>query len=492
MSSEIKIGWSEVDITPNRKIGLAGQFFERITDVVESPLTITGFALETDDDQMIICSCDIISITHQLNEIVKDRLSGKLPISVDKVIINSIHCHTSYVYTRKDRLQGDCVKIFRRYSSYTETNEDTHKLEMMDPDEALEFLAEKIEEAALLAWENRKEAYYANAFGRAVVGHCRRVVYNDGSAKMWGETNNKNFARLESGNDSGIELMFTFDKDKKLSGVIANIACPAQVVEHRNFISSDYWGKVKQYLREKYGESLKVLGLCSAAGDQAPRDLIRFVSGETSTNDPNIEHKFDVERRADPSMFDISGLKLVGKRIANEISLIYEEGNYEILNEGLLIHEKVILDIPVRRVSNKEYEYSDNFLKKFFANYGDKEITFEETAKLYLYAGTIERYEIQDKIRSLAEEIHIVRFNDVAFATNPYELFIDYGNIIRSRSKAKQTFLIQLACASDGYLPTEIAEKGGHYSAYITGGTTGHEGGNYLVEETIKHINKMF
>ena len=31
--TKIKIGWSEVDITPKKgvKIGLAGQFFERIT-----------------------------------------------------------------------------------------------------------------------------------------------------------------------------------------------------------------------------------------------------------------------------------------------------------------------------------------------------------------------------------------------------------------------------------------------------------------------------
>ena len=34
----IKIGWAEVDITPEKgtKIGLEGQFFERVTDEVES------------------------------------------------------------------------------------------------------------------------------------------------------------------------------------------------------------------------------------------------------------------------------------------------------------------------------------------------------------------------------------------------------------------------------------------------------------------------
>jgi hypothetical protein len=71
-------------------------------------------------------------------------------------------------------------------------------------------------------------------------------------------------------------------------------------------------------------------------------------------------------------------------------------------------------------------------------------------------------------------------------------LFLNYGNKIRARSKAKQTFLIQLSCGADGYLPTEKAEKGSHYSAYVSSGTTGHEGGDILVRETLTHINAMF
>ena len=43
-----------------------------------------------------------------------------------------------------------------------------------------------------------------------------------------------------------------------------------------------------------------------------------------------------------------------------------------------------------------------------------------------------------------------------------FELFLDFGNQMRAISRAKQTILIQLACDSLGYLPTEKAEKGSH------------------------------
>lgn len=105
---------------------------------------------------------------------------------------------------------------------------------------------------------------------------------------------------------------------------------------------------------------------------------------------------------------------------------------------------------------------------------------------------SIERYKCQQKINTFDCETHIIRFGDIAIATNPFELFLNYGNQIRARSRAKQTFIIQLCCGARGYLPTEKAEKGSHYSAYVSSGTTGHEGGDLLVRNTLEEINKLF
>ncbi|MBQ0100628.1 MAG: hypothetical protein KBS39_03895, partial [Lachnospiraceae bacterium] len=63
-------------------------------------------------------------------------------------------------------------------------------------------------------------------------------------------------------------------------------------------------------------------------------------------------------------------------------------------------------------------------------------------------------------------------------SSDPFELFLDYANQIKARAVCEQTFLIQLAGGSAGYLPTEKAEKHGHYSAFIPSGNVGHEGGD--------------
>lgn len=494
--SKVKFGWSEVSITPEKgtKIGLDGQFFERITDEVESPITVTAFAVESGDDHMVICSCDLVGTSENLIALTREKLTGKIDLDPNKVIIGAIHSHTSWVYKRQSAVKT--IPSFQIIKSMVPEDMAYQPLvsneESVDPETALEFLANRIAQAVTEAWNNRAEALYQNAFGRAVVGMNRRVCYSDGSAKMWGDTNHANFTHLEGGNDSGIELIYTFDTNKKLTGVIANIACPAQVVEHRSYISSDYWGKVKENLRKVFGEDIYVLGLCSAAGDQCPRDMIRWVQPESYIDDPNIKRENVLERRADPSMFDVSGLKVVGRRISNEIISVYEELPGDFKDEGLLVHESFKLPLPLRRVTNELYEHSVNMMERFIEKNRGRRISFDDNAALHVYAGNIARYELQKTVDMFEVEVHIIRFGDVAFATNPFELFLDYGNQIRARSKAKQTFLIQLCGGSDGYLPTEAAEKGSHYSAYISSGYTGHEGGDILVRETVRRINEKF
>ncbi|MBO7519217.1 MAG: hypothetical protein J6T73_00420, partial [Clostridia bacterium] len=456
-----KTGWAEESITPEKKISLAGQFAERISEYVETPVTVTALAVESEGEQLIICSCDLVSIGENLVNAVRERVkAANTGIDPDKIIISAIHTHSSFVYDRAASSMSAASGEYKRILNSFLPEEKQYKMKVspkgddyMGAKESLAFLTEKITTAVIKAWENRKPARYAAGFGRAAVGMCRRVCFSDGSAKMWGDTNTATFTELEGGNDSGIELLFFYDENEKLTGIVANVACPAQVLEHRMFISSDYWGKVKILLRRKYGEDLFVLGLCSAAGDQCPRDLVRWVNPEEAIDDPNIERADYIERDADPSMFDIKGSWLVGRRIVNEIVMALEEVN-KTYGDALLKHEKLTIDLPLRRVTDKEYREAVEAMEKYSSRVVDR-VNFEDNAKMHIHTGTILRYEQQHRQDIEPVEVHIARFGNIAVATNPFELFLDYGNKIRARSRARQTILIQLACGSEGYLPTE-------------------------------------
>ncbi len=496
----IQIGWAEESLVPDKKVSLSGQFFERISEFVESEISVTAMAVEAEGEQMIIISCDTGAVYDGHMTAAREKFAA-LNTEVDpaKLIVCATHTHTSLVMDTNLKAEGEGSTISsakaileeflpadKQYNAHVTVSDD-----ILTPREGAELFTDKIALAAHRAWQNRTPAYYANEFGRAAVGMCRRASYDDGSAQMWGDTNTANFVSLEGGNDSGVELLYTFDQNKKLTGVVANIACPAQILEQRSFISADFWGRAKANIREKLGEDVYLLALCGAAGDQCPRDLVRWVQPEAPIDDPNVHRPYPITHKADPSMYDIAGCNKVGKRISNEILSVYEDIT-DIKDEAVFRHEILNLNVPLRKATMAEYTTAVKELKAYIAENSDRDFNFDDLAKMHVYAGLIKRYRDQQWNEVVPIEVHIVRLGNIAFATNPYELFLDYGNRMKARSYAQQTFVVQLCCGCHAYLPTEKAEKAGHYSAYISSGDTGHAGGDILVRETVNAINKMF
>ncbi len=102
-----------------------------------------------------------------------------------------------------------------------------------------------------------------------------------------------------------------------------------------------------------------------------------------------------------------------------------------------------------------------------------------------------ERYELEKVQPKLPVQIHVARIGDIVMATNPFELYLDYGTRIKARSSATQTFIIQLSNGGYGYLPTSRSISGGAYGAVPASTQIGPEGGQELVEGTLAIIDEM-
>jgi len=159
-----------------------------------------------------------------------------------------------------------------------------------------------------------------------------------------------------------------------------------------------------------------------------------------------------------------------------------------------LIHRAETVRLPMRLVSEAEYAEA-----KAACQQAADEIAKDPKAadrvhrRMKWYEATVQRFEAQknDPNPTYEVELHVLRIGDAAVCTNPFELFTDYGVQIKARSKAVQTFVIQLA-GGGSYLPTERAVRGGGYSAVVQSNKVGPEGGQILVNRTVEAIDALF
>ena len=96
-TSKLRFGWAETDMTPyGNRIMLEGQFFERISQGVETP--ITALAVEGDGDQLVICSTDNTMMYGFVAAGIRNKVKKECPdLDTSKIIIHATHTHNSFM-----------------------------------------------------------------------------------------------------------------------------------------------------------------------------------------------------------------------------------------------------------------------------------------------------------------------------------------------------------------------------------------------------------
>ena len=175
----------------------------------------------------------------------------------------------------------------------------------------------------------------------------------------------------------------------------------------------------------------------------------------------------------------------VARRIVGEINDVCALVRDGIRADVSFAHKVEDLALPIRKVTEKEAAEAQAQIDALTRK-------GNSTRRRLWLQKVVDRYHEQDKEPTLSVEVHALRIGDVAIITNPFELFLDYGVQMQGRSKALQTFVIQLTCGSSGYLPTQRAVEGGGYSAVVASSRVGPEGGQVLADRSVELINSLW
>jgi hypothetical protein len=490
ITGNFSIGWASEDITPDHPVLLEGLFNARISEGIKDPITVTALALESgtvpSSEKAIMISCDLVGINDDLRDNVRSLLKESLPeLRPEQVIVSAVHSHTAPV----------CSSQANSKSMYGV------ELEAMAPSACLKYISERIAKAAVQAWKGRKPGGISFGLGHAVIGDNRLAVDFSGKSTMLGKTDAPDFSHLEGYMDNSVNLLYTWDKTSKLTGVMVNIACPAQVSVLEYFISADFWNDTRLELRKRLGKNVFILPQCSTAGDLGPYVMVGAKAEERMQRimgpDSIETGRFSMGRRNQIAIY-----------IADAVTSVFQYMKKNIVWDPQFGHRTEIVELSRRLIDIGDVNDALKESEGWKAKYDEMLLKFKENPEMmtksrwYVDITTSfrmmmrgqsvkERYELEKRQPTMPVEVHVLRIGDIVIATNPFELYLDYGMRIKGRSPAIQTFLVQLS-GSGTYLPPSRSVAGGSYGAVPASTLVGPEGGQELVEKTLELINNLW
>ena len=495
----IKIGWAKADITPAGPAFLGGQQFVRLATEVRDPLFATAMAVESGGEKLILISVDTVSVQLPLMTKVRSKVSAATGVPEMNIILFATHTHTAPQY-------GEVVPKKYWDGGFTPTlgigrgtiGADVEQFRKQYPDlvdskDYFYLLADRISTAAITAWQQRQNAKIAYGMGEAAIGECRRLVVEKRGGVMYVDEAAEKITHAEGHVDHSLNIMAVYTSGGKLTGLIINLACPSQVFEAHSFVSADFWGDVRKEVAKKYGKDIFILPQCSPAGDQSPHKLLnrkadaRMMQLRGQLKTPMKNWKW--VSRAFNRDYNEARSKEITRRIMSSLDEVLPVISKTADAAPVVKHTAAILQLPPRHITPEEYAKAVTEIEALQAHRKKNNIT-TYSGSLNWHRRVINRY--RNKVQSVAREIHVFRIGGAAFATNSFELYLDYGDRIKGMSKAEQTFLIQLA-----------GENGASYLPSVRSGTTGYgsapascsvvpAAGDMIVAESVKAINALF
>lgn len=450
------VGWGSADITPRNGCIIAGAMPFRPAHAVHDEVYATAMVIGTGDQRTIWVSCDMCHPTAHLYNDAAALLKTEIPgFSEERFILNSTHATACFYLTDREFLMSG----------------QRMPLDKVEPiDDTRANVCRGIALAVRQAVEDEQECTASVAESDILTGFCRRVVYQDGSAAMYGDVHREDFVRMEYPDGGPSQyIYFRRRSDGKLAGILANVPCPSQADESSVHITADYWGVVRKKMREHYGEKVCVLATCRAAGELSPHRLL-----------------LSPDRRS--AEWGTAAAERLGRRIAESIINAENEDILFTLPEDADV--KTLsrwVEFPVRQPTDEERKESE----AYFADAGNfDENGIEKDVFKHVRCAHI-RFLEERKPGTYRAKITAMRLGNTVLFTAPAELYTEYAVRIVTRFKGCKVFDVQLAQDCLGYLPTREAILHGGYSAQISDTVTDAEGGELYVREATGLIRSL-
>ena len=495
LAAPLKIGWATNDVSTDKPVHLQGLGRKRVSQGLRDPLAVTALVIDNGEDLVVFNSWDTSCVFGTVAKRVRAEVQKRIPdFPVEKIVFNAIHTHT-----------GPSTG-----PTYTDPVSNEYR----------DMFVDKAADAIVRAWNGRKPGKIGYGYDFAVTSFSRRPVYSDDirkrpaknghpqtpglshdiHARLHGNSNDKYFSHMEAAPDPFVNFLFTYDMNDKLTGVVFNVAFPSQISIQDMKLGSDCWSDVRRELKKEFGDDIYLLPQCAAAGDLTYK--IPYYYKATKRKHQLIHGR----KEAFPGEFE-------RHRVTEQLMAAFHRtikwASRELYSDLPLRHISTTLHLKRFYATPERIAEAEEYLKQLAEMKKNPPETDPKERKIRL--DRIRRAEENcrkvlalnkdlDKKPTWAMEFHVLRIGEVAFVSERYELYTDFGQRIQARSPFTQTFTIQLSAGLPdmpgyvaGYLPTARSLPNGGYQSHPVDNrfVPSPEGGQQMVDEAVRLLYEL-
>jgi len=425
----IKCGIYEIDITPSIGEELPGGFVPNRSVGILENLCISAAYFESDGNKVVLLSGDMLSIQKEEAEIARNEIAEKLGMSSSSVLFCVTHVHS-----------GGPIETWG-YLYYK------------NPD-YVSFVLKRAVDAAVLAAQDAREVKLRFGIGKEnTMAFYRDFVLADGRymTNCSLDVDKKPFGEI----DPDVSVLRIDNADGTNYGVIANFACHCDCVGGDK-VSTDYPGIFRETMRKIYGSDFKPMFINGFCGNINHCDFF------------NYTHKKDKPHH-----------KSMGRRLAGVVTHTMEVSDYMECTKIAGVTKE--LTIPTRVPSLESVEQAKKALENKDIGIVDKFYADEAIAM----------YEVGEKTETIV--IQVLRIGDMFIYCLPAEIYVEFGFMLKERSKGKFNITANTANGYLGYIPIKELFKEGIYEARTCCSSKMCEDAGYImVDELLKLAEEIY
>ncbi len=440
-AQQLKLGVSQVDITPPVGAPLAGYYYKRNAEGVHDPLHVKAMVLEQGGVKIALAALDLVSLPRDIVESARTMVQQRIALSPDHVMISATHAHTTPVvltYPSRYNLEGKDKQIAQQYT---------------------DSLAGKIADAIVQANANLQPVEMKAGVGNeTTLSFNRRFFMKDGSIGWNPGKLNPKIASPAGPVDPGLPVLYFESPDgKKPIAAYVNFGLHQDTTGGLN-ISADFSYTLGEVLKLVNGPAFFPMFTIGAAGNVAHLDVSR----------PEEQRSYQEASR-------------IGAVLAGDVLQVIQAAPKVNVSEIRVSDE--VLQFPVPHYSQEEIDWATRTQATYSTPQAAPFLDLVKAARvLELNARHGKPLEAEVQVFTLGDQVAIVGF--------PGEMFAEFGIELKEDSPFPITIPAELANGALVYIPNEIAYEEGNYEP--TAARLPQGAGEKLVNSALDQLLKLF